>query len=86
MSVGLLDAGFDVSPVATAASERKPDFKINCNGEEMHVEVQAKQHDEAMAAELETFHRPVRSVTYVSGRSSFTPKDLRISRGSKRQH
>jgi hypothetical protein len=54
---GLLDAGFDVSPVATAASERKPDFKINCNGEEMHIEVQAKQHDEAMAGELEAFHR-----------------------------
>ncbi len=56
----LLEAGFDVSTFPSNTSGARPDFRLSINGDEMHVEVQAKQHDEAMAEEIETFHR----VTY----------------------
>jgi hypothetical protein len=56
----LLEAGLDVSPIPTATPGAKPDFTVSFNNEVMHIEVQAKQYDEAMAEEMENFHR----VTY----------------------
>jgi hypothetical protein len=53
----LLEAGLDVFPVPATGPGTKPDFTVRFNHEEMHVEVQAKQHDDAMAQEIETFHR-----------------------------
>jgi hypothetical protein len=53
----LLEAGLDVSPILTATPGAKPDFTVRFNNEEMHVEVHAKQNDEAMAEEVERFHR-----------------------------
>jgi hypothetical protein len=53
----LLEAGLDVSPIPTNPPGSKPDFKVNLNGEELQIEVHAKQHDEAMADEIESFHR-----------------------------
>lgn len=53
----LLEAGLDVSSIPANTSGAKPDFTVRFNNEEMHVEVHAKQHDEAMAEEIENFHR-----------------------------
>jgi hypothetical protein len=53
----LLAADFDVSPYPTHAPGSKPDFRLSLNGEEIHVEVQAKQFDEAIAEEIERFNR-----------------------------
>lgn len=42
----LLDAGLDVSPFPSSSPGSKPDFRVSLNGEELQIEVQAKQHDE----------------------------------------
>jgi hypothetical protein len=68
----LLDSGLDVSSIPAATPGAKPDFTVRFNNEEMHVEVQAKTHDEAMAREIEKFHR----VTYEAsvGKSASAPR------------
>lgn len=70
----LLEAGFAVSPIPANAPGSKPDFVVRLNGEEMHVEVQAKQIETTMAEELRTFHDAATNENARASASESKPK------------
>jgi len=69
----LLEAGLDVSPIPPTTPGAKPDFTVRFDNEEMHVEVQAKQHDEAMAEEIENFHSVASAESVAQSASASRP-------------